>query len=124
MWDKNKMTDNSKVTINESVNETPMGAHCVSEDEKTGGAIPVSRKQKDPPHNRDQDVTISIKQKKITCPKCGELTIRVEFPDQYEAWIKCSACNFFMGMSKAEWHLIENSSNINEKIKKMAQEKK
>jgi predicted RNA-binding Zn-ribbon protein involved in translation (DUF1610 family) len=117
------MTDNFKVKINESVNDTRMGAHCVSEDEKTGGEIPDSIKPKVEPHNRDQDVTISIKQKKITCPKCGELTIHVEFPDQYEAWIKCSSCNFFMGMSKAEWHLMENSSNINEKIKKMAKKR-
>ena len=117
------MTDNLKVKNDENTNETHIEAHRVSDDEKTGSKISNSNKPNVQPHSRDQDVTISIRQKKITCPKCGELTIRVEFPDQYEAWIKCSSCNFFVGMSKAEWHLIENSSNINEKIKKMAQER-
>ena len=56
----------------------------------------------------------------IPCPMCGKTTLRAEFPDQYETWIKCSSCSFFMGMSHDEWHRMENSPNISEKIKKMA----
>ena len=36
------------------------------------------------------------------------------------AWTKCSSCNFFMGMSNEEWHRMESSPNLNDKIKKMA----
>jgi uncharacterized protein (DUF983 family) len=57
---------------------------------------------------------------KLTCPKCGKSTLHAEFPDHYEAWIKCSSCGFFMGMSNDEWHSMENSPNLNEKIKKKA----
>jgi len=56
----------------------------------------------------------------LACPRCGKLTLRAEIPDKYEAWIKCSSCNFFMGMSDEDWHRMKNSPNINEKIKKMA----
>ncbi len=75
------------------------------------------------PHNRDSTVTLSIRQEKLTCPRCGESTIHAEFPDQFEAWMKCSSCDFFMGMSNDEWHRMENSPNINAKIKKMALKK-
>ncbi|HWS22096.1 MAG TPA: hypothetical protein VN227_05615 [Methanoregula sp.] len=75
------------------------------------------------PHNRESIVTTSIRQEKLTCPQCGEPTLHAEFPDQFEAWIKCSSCDFFMGMSNADWHRMENSPNINEKIKKMAWKK-
>lgn len=51
---------------------------------------------------------------------CGKSTLNVEFPDQYEVWLKCSSCDFFMGMSNDEWHHMKNSPNINEKIYKMA----
>jgi ribosomal protein S27AE len=71
------------------------------------------------PHNRTSEVDTSILQLKLTCPECGKKTIHAEFPDQYECWIKCSSCNFFIGMSKDEWHKMENSPNLNEKIKKM-----
>jgi uncharacterized Zn finger protein len=65
-------------------------------------------------------VTNSVNNEQLTCPQCGKATLRTEFPDHYEAWIKCSECGFFMGMSNADWHRMENSPNINEKIKKMA----
>lgn len=54
---------------------------------------------------------------------CGKPTLRAEFPDQYEAWMKCSSCGFFMGMSNADWHRMKNSPNIEQKIKKMALKK-
>ncbi|MFA4876899.1 MAG: hypothetical protein WC586_05760 [Methanoregula sp.] len=56
----------------------------------------------------------------LTCPKCKKSTLAAEFPDQYEVWLKCSACNFFLGMSHDDWHRVQNSPNINEKILKMA----
>jgi ribosomal protein S27AE len=75
------------------------------------------------PHNRDRNVTESIRQEKLKCPRCGEPTLHAEFPDQFEAWVKCSSCDFFMGMSNEEWHRMENSPNISEKIKKMAKKR-
>jgi len=75
------------------------------------------------PHTRESTVTTSIRQEKLSCPRCGEPTLHAEFPDQFEAWIKCSSCDFFMGMSNDDWHRMENSPNINEKIKKMAWKK-
>ena len=84
---------------------------------------PVSRDEKGEPNNMDEDVTTSSSQEKLTCPQCGKSTLRVEFPDQYEAWTKCSSCGFFMGMSKADWHRMQNSPNVVEKIKKMAKKK-
>jgi hypothetical protein len=71
------------------------------------------------PHNMDSDVTKSMFMVKLSCPQCGKMTLHVEFPDQYEAWIKCP-CGFFMGMSNDDWHRMENSRNIDEKIRKMA----
>jgi len=75
------------------------------------------------PRTQEKEVTHSIRQEKLVCPRCGESTLRAEFPDQFEAWIKCSSCDFFMGMSNDDWHRMENSPNINEKIKKMAWKK-
>jgi predicted RNA-binding Zn-ribbon protein involved in translation (DUF1610 family) len=72
------------------------------------------------PHDRKSEVDTSILQVKLTCPECGKSTIHTEFPDHYEAWVKCSSCGFFMGMSNEEWHRMENSPNLNGKIKKMA----
>jgi ribosomal protein S27AE len=83
----------------------------------------VSGDAKVVPHTMDRDVTTSIRQEKLKCPQCGESTLHAEFPDQFEAWMKCSSCDFFMGMSNDEWHRMENSPNINEKIKKMAKKK-
>ncbi len=70
------------------------------------------------------EVDTSILQQKLTCPECGKATIHAEFPDHYEAWIKCSSCHFFMGMSGAEWHSMENSPNLNDKIRKMSEKRK
>lgn len=75
------------------------------------------------PHDRLSEVDTSILQEKLTCPKCGKSTLHAEFPDHYEAWIKCSSCGFFMGMNNADWHRMENSPNLNQKIKKMAEKK-
>jgi predicted RNA-binding Zn-ribbon protein involved in translation (DUF1610 family) len=75
------------------------------------------------PHTMNRDVTTSIRQEKLKCPQCGESTLRAEFPDQFEAWMKCSSCDFFMGMSNDDWHRMKNSPNINEKLKKMAWKK-
>jgi hypothetical protein len=80
----------------------------------------VSGEAKAVPHYQHKEVTQSIRQEKLVCPQCGEPTLHAEFPDQFEAWLKCSSCDFFMGMSNADWHRMENSPNINEKIKKMA----
>ncbi len=55
-----------------------------------------------------------------TCPQCGKTSLHTEFPDQYETWVKCQSCGFFMGMSHDDWHRIANSPNINEKIRRMA----
>jgi hypothetical protein len=59
----------------------------------------------------------------LNCPRCKKPTLNTEFPDQYEVWLKCSVCDFFLGMSREEWHQIGNSPNINEKIHKMANKK-
>ena len=75
------------------------------------------------PHDRVREVDPSILQVKLTCPQCGKSTLHAKFPDHYECWIKCSSCGFFMGMSNEEWHRMENSANLNKKIKKMAIEK-
>lgn len=56
------------------------------------------------------------------CPKCGKDELQAEQPDEYEIWLKCRSCNFFMGMSKDDWHRMENSPNVNQKIKKAAEE--
>ena len=81
---------------------------------------PVSGTAKAVPHYQHKDVDTSIRQEKLVCPQCGKPTLHAEFPDQFEAWLKCSSCDFFMGMSNDDWHRMENSPNINEKIKKMA----
>ncbi len=75
------------------------------------------------PHNMDSDVTTTPLMEKLKCPQCGKSTLHAEFPDQYEVWAKCSSCNFFMGMGVDEWHRMENSPNMNEKLKKMARKK-
>lgn len=56
------------------------------------------------------------------CPKCGKEELQAEEPDEYETWLKCRSCDFFMGMSKDDWHRMVNSPNINQKIKKAAEE--
>jgi hypothetical protein len=75
------------------------------------------------PHDRESGVDTSIDSQKLICPQCGKPTLRAEFPDHYEAWTKCSDCGFFMGMSNEEWHKMESSHNLSEKIRKMALKK-
>jgi len=96
----------------------------MSDKGKTGGPKPGSGESNILPHARDSEVTSSVYHEKLTCPQCGKPTLHAEFPDHYEAWIKCSSCGFFMGMSNDEWHGMENSPNIDEKIKRMAKKLK
>jgi ribosomal protein S27AE len=118
------MTDNLKGKAKKSVNDGRITVHPVSDNVKNGDPKPDSGDSKAYPQDRNSEVNISISQEKLTCPQCGKSTIHAEFPDHYEAWIKCSSCGFFMGMSKDEWHSMENSPNLNEKIKKMAKKLK
>jgi ribosomal protein L33 len=114
------MVDKLKVQARIARGDGSVAPHHVSDDAKTGDHEPVSGEGKVEPHDRESEVITSIKNEKLICPQCGKPTVHVEFPDHYEAWIKCSECRFFMGMSNEEWHRMENSQNINEKIKKMA----
>lgn len=98
--------------------------HHVSADSKIANPAPVPGDGKIEPHDRETVVTTAITLEKLICPDCGKPTARAEFPDHYEAWIKCSSCGFFMGMSNEDWHKMENSRNLSEKIKKMAIQKK
>ena len=117
------MVDKLKVKARIARGDGSVAPHHVPGDAKTGDHEPVSGEGKVKPHDRESKVTTSITQEKLTCPKCGKSTVRAEFPDHYEAWIKCSSCGFFMGMSMADWHRMESSPNLNEKIKKMAKKK-
>jgi predicted RNA-binding Zn-ribbon protein involved in translation (DUF1610 family) len=94
--------------------------HQEADTAKTGDHGTASGGGKVEPHDRESKVTTSITQEKLICPRCGKPALRAEFPDHYEAWTKCPECGFFMGMSNEEWHRMESSSNINDKIKKMA----
>ena len=117
------MTQNTKVMSDQAKHDGYVAAHKKPGDPETGHNKPVSRDEKGEPNNMDEDVDTSISQEKITCPQCGKPELIVEFPDQYEAWTKCSFCGFFMGMSNADWHRMKNTPNIAEKIKKMAKKK-
>ena len=117
------MTDDLQVKTGNAVDDGRMAAHSLPDEHATADHPPVSADAKATPvapHNMDSVVTTSITQVKLRCPDCGKSTLRAEFPDQYEAWTKCSSCGFFMGMSNDDWHRMENSHNINEKIKRMA----
>ena len=118
------MTDNVTGKAKNGDKDGRISAHPLPDDVKTGDHKPVSGDVKAYPKDRNSEVTTSINQENLTCPQCGKPTIHAEFPDHYEAWIKCSSCGFFMGMSRDEWHSMENSPNLNEKIKKMAKKLK
>ncbi len=128
------MTENSKIKADKALyadakdtaqnmsKDPGVKAQKVSGGGKTDYSKPLSG---DPPvreHDMDRDFTSSMSHVKLTCPQCGKSTLRAEFPDTYEAWIKCP-CGFFMGMSNTDWHKMENSPNLNVKIKKMAQKR-
>ncbi len=105
------------------VDDAHMASDSLSGSFETDSGKQSSDKAKNIPHNMDSIVTTSTLQEKLKCPKCGKSTLHAEFPDQYEVWTKCSSCDFFMGMSNEEWHRMENSPNIKEKIKRMALKK-
>jgi predicted RNA-binding Zn-ribbon protein involved in translation (DUF1610 family) len=117
------MTDKLKVQARIARGDGSVAPHHESDDAKTGDHKPDSGGGKVEPHDRESEVTTSIKQEKLICPQCGKAILHAEFPDHYEAWTKCSECGFFMGMSNEEWHRMENSPNLSEKIKKMAWKK-
>lgn len=117
------MTNNIKGGATVVVDDAHMAADPSSWDKKTDYQKQTSDDTKNVPHNMDSVVTTSALQKKLKCPQCGKSTLHAESPDQCEAWIKCSSCSFFMGMSDEEWHRMENSANINERIKRMALKK-
>jgi ribosomal protein S27AE len=118
---KMKMHKNKKVTVTQAMNDGRFFAEQIaSGDLKTVEYKPGYTDSAIVPHDRTSTVDTSILQVKLTCPKCGKSTLHAEFPDKYECWIKCSSCGFFMGMSYDEWHHMENSPNLNSKIKKMA----
>ncbi|MGA2917997.1 hypothetical protein [Methanoregula sp.] len=119
-----KMRANKKVTVTRAMNDGRLfAAHPASDDVKANDQKSGYTDSMVVPHDRVSEVDTSILQVKLTCPRCGESTLHAEFPDHYECWIKCSSCGFFMGMSNDEWHRMENSPNVNEKIKKMARKK-
>lgn len=117
------MTDKLKVRERIARGDGSVAPHHLSAGAKTREPVPGPGEGKIEPHDRETEVTTSITSEKLICPQCGKLTLHVEFPDHYEAWTKCSECGFFMGMSNEEWHRMENSSNLNRKIKQMALKK-
>lgn len=118
------MTDKLKVKARIARGDGSVAPHHLSEGAKTDEPGPVPGEGKIEPHDRESEVTTSVSQEILTCPRCGKPTLRAEFPDHYEAWIKCSSCDFFMGMSNEEWHRMEHSPNLIRTIKKMAAGKK
>ncbi len=117
------MTDKLKVQERIARGDGSVAPHHESDDANTTDHEPDTGEGKVEPHDRESEVTTSIKQQKLICPRCGKPTLHAEFPDHYEAWTKCSECGFFMGMSNEEWHRMENSPNLSGKIKKMAARK-
>jgi len=115
------MTDDKQFKANKAaIDAANAVAHNLSKDAGVKGQK-VSVDAKAGPHNNEH--TSPKTQVKYTCPQCGKSSLHAEFPDQYEVWTKCSSCSFFMGMSDDEWHHMENSPNVSEKIKKMALKK-
>jgi ribosomal protein S27AE len=115
-----KMTDKLKTRARLDRGDGSVIVHIVSDEGEKSGRKPVSGNEPVEPHDRESEVTKAITGEKLICPQCGKLTLHAEFPDHYEAWVKCSECGFFMGMNNRLWHNMENSPNINQKIKKMA----
>ena len=116
------MTDKLKVKARIARGDGSVAPHTGSctKTENNGDYKPGCSGGKTVPHDRESQVTTSITGEDLICPCCGKPDIHAEFPDHYEAWIKCSSCGFFMGMSNEEWHRMESSPNINGTIKKMA----
>jgi len=117
------MTDKLKTRARLDRGDGSVVVHIISDDATKSGKKPVSGESPVDPHDRKSTVSKMITGEKLICPQCGKLTLHAEFPDHYEAWVKCSECGFFMGMNNRLWHNMENSPNLNQKIKKMAIEK-
>jgi ribosomal protein S27AE len=60
----------------------------MSDKGKSGDHKPASGESNVYPQARESEVTTSVYQEKLICPRCGKATLRAEFPDHYEAWIK------------------------------------
>lgn len=117
------MTDKLKVQERIARGDGSVAPHHASAGAKTVVPDLGPGEGKVEPHDRESEVITTFTSEKLICPQCGKTTVRVEFPDHYEAWVKCSDCHFFMGMSNEEWHRMENSKNLNKNIKKMAVDK-
>lgn len=115
------MTDDKQFKANKAtIDAANAVAHNLSKDAGVKGQkVPVAAKA----GLNNKEHTNLKTQVNYTCPQCGKTTLHAEFPDQYEVWTKCSSCSFFMGMSNDEWHHMENSPNVSEKIRKMAAKK-
>lgn len=115
----NKIKGGATIVVNDARMAPNPGTGKIKPEEVHG----IFQDPKHSPDNMDKDVTTSVLMEKLKCPQCGKSTLHAEFPDQYETWTKCSSCGFFMGMSNEEWHRMQNSPNINEKLKRMANKK-
>jgi ribosomal protein S27AE len=114
------MVDKLKVKERIARGDGSVAPHHLSGEAPPADTGRVDGEGKVKPHDRESEVATSIELEKLICPRCGKPTLHAEFPDHYEAWTKCSDCGFFMGMSNEDWHRMESSSNLSEKIRKMA----
>jgi hypothetical protein len=71
--------------------------HPVPDEEKTSNREPASDGGMVEPHDRESEVTLSITQKKLICPRCGKPALHTEFPDHYEAWTNVRNAVFSWG---------------------------
>jgi len=117
------MTDKLKVQERIDRGDGSVAPHHASAGAKTLVPPLAPGEGKVKPHDRESKVITTFNNEKLICPRCGKTTVHIEFPDHYEAWVKCSNCHFFMGMSNEEWHRMENSKNLNKDIKTMAIDK-
>ncbi|MCX6700138.1 MAG: hypothetical protein NTV68_09450 [Methanomicrobiales archaeon] len=78
----------AKAAADAMTKDAGVKAQNASTNAKAGASKRGPGNSKIDPHNMDSDVTTSMNHMKLTCPQCGKSTLRAEFPDQYEAWIK------------------------------------
>jgi len=91
------MTDKLKVRARIARGDGSVAPHHLSEGAKTADPGSVPGEGKIEPHDRESEVTTSVSQEILTCPRCGKPTLRAEFPDHYEAWIKVFILRLFYG---------------------------